>query len=290
MKIDIHNHPDWHGYNRERFVANMDKLGIDKTVLLSWDCPIDEVDPHIIDVMVPQAGKMTCPIPFQNALPYVEKYPDRFYLGYAPDPRTLDACDRLKAFKKLYDIKICGEVKLRMMYDNPDALRLWRTAGELGLPVLVHLDYCIPTGSKYPRPDWWYGGGIHALERAVAACPETNFIGHAPGFWCHISKDDLGLTEPYPKGEVIPGGEIERMLETYPNLYCDISAGSGHNALSRDKEYSKQFLIKFADRICYGRDFFENLHQELLQSLDLPQEVLDKIYYQNTAKLLGLSL
>lgn len=290
MKIDIHNHPDWYGYNTERFIANMDERGIDKTVLLAWDCPMDEVEPSTIKVMVAQEGTMTAPIPFKNAVPYVEKAPDRFYLGYAPDPRKADACDRLRAFKMLYDIKICGEVKLRMMYDNPDALRLWKTAGELGLPVLVHLDYCLPQPTNYPRPDYWYGGGIFAFERAIAACPGTNFIGHAPGFWCHISNDDLGLTTSYPKGPVIPGGEIERMLDTYPNFYCDMSAGSGCNALSRDKEFTRKFLIKYADRVCYGRDFFDNIHQELIASLNLPQDVLDKIYYQNAVKLLGLSL
>lgn len=86
------------------------------------------------------------------------------------------------------------------MYDNPDALRMFRFCGEKGIPVLVHIDYEFDTGVKYPRPNWWYGGGIEALERAVKACPETDFIGHAPGFWSHISGDDLHDKEPYPEG------------------------------------------------------------------------------------------
>jgi hypothetical protein len=90
----------------------------------------------------------------------------------------------------LYDIQICGELKLRMMYDNPDALRLYRFCGEAGLAVLVHLDYELPCAPGHPWPNYWYGGGIEALARAAALCPETKFIGHAPGFWAHLSKDD----------------------------------------------------------------------------------------------------
>ena len=35
--IDAHNHPDWHGHNLEKFLANMAQNGIDKTWLLSWE-------------------------------------------------------------------------------------------------------------------------------------------------------------------------------------------------------------------------------------------------------------
>ena len=36
----------------------------------------------------------------------------------------------------------------------------------------------------------------------------------------------------------------------------------------------------------YGRDRFDNVHQELLNSLDLPTAVLEKIYSGNALKLL----
>jgi predicted TIM-barrel fold metal-dependent hydrolase len=79
------------------------------------------------------------------------------------------------------------------------------------------------------------------------------------------------------------------MLDTYPNLYCDISAGSGCNALSRDLEFTKKFLVNYQDRILYGRDYYDNVHQELLDSLGLPKEVLDKIYGLNALKLVPLN-
>ena len=285
MIIDDHNHAYYHGYDCRKMLEDMDRRHIDKTWLLTWITPESEWDPETGWC----ASRATAegPMPLDVTLEYIREAPDRFVLGYAPDPRRPDACNRLRAAVRTHGVKICGEVKLRMMYDNPDALRLFRLAGELGLPVLMHFDYEYPTGREFPRPNWWYGGGIECLERVLKACPDTNFIGHAPGFWAHISNDDKYLTEPYPKGPVIPGGRVERLLETYPNLYCDISAGSGHTALSRDPDYTRAFLTRFHDRVLYGRDSFTNIHQELLDGLGLAPDVLADIYSRNALRLTG---
>lgn len=282
MIIDAHNHPDWHGHDLVKFLKNMMDCGIDKTWLLSWESPSDEYDPQLNYVYF---SNERGPIPFEQCLAYSKQAPGKFVLGYAPDPRRPDAIDRLQAAIDIYGVRICGEVKLRMMYDNWDALRLFRFCGEKGLPVTIHLDYEFDTGHKYPRPNWWYGGGIDAFERAVRACPQTNFIGHAPGFWAHISNDDLYYKELYPKTPVIVGGAVSRMLSTYPNLYADLSAGSGLNALKRDPIFSRDFLIEFQDRLLYGRDNFNNELQEFLVSLNLPAEAWVKITYQNAERL-----
>lgn len=286
MIIDAHNHPDWHGHNLDKFLKNMDDFGIDKTWLLSWECPQDEYDPVSIKA-IPEVGPRG-PIPFSRCISYAERAPERFILGFAPDPRKPEAIDMLKAAVNIYGVRVCGELKLRMMLDNPDAIRLYRYCGEQGLPVTVHIDYEFSKGSDYPRPNYWYGGGIEAFERAIKACPETNFLGHAPGFWSHISGDDKYDREPYPSGEVVPGGKIIDMLGKYPNLYCDISAGSGCNAFKRDTGFAKKFLMEFQDRVLYARDDFHNNHQELLNSLELPDEVLEKIYSENALKLVPL--
>lgn len=282
MIIDAHNHPDWHGHNLDRFLQNMAQYNIDKTWLLTWECPPDECDPeHNHTSLRDGCG----PIPFSRGLRYTEHAPDRFVLGYAPDPRRADAIDRLSAAIEIYGVRLYGELKLRMMYDNPDALRMFRFCGEKGLPVTVHIDYEFDTGSKYPRPNWWYGGGIEAFERAVRACPGTTFIGHGPGFWAHISNDDLYDQVPYPTGKVVPGGKLPQMFRQYPNLYADLSAGSGLNALTRDSPFAREFLLDFQDRLLYGRDCFDNRMQEFLNSLGLPQETLSKIYAGNALRL-----
>ena len=281
--IDAHNHPDWHGHDFDRFIANMDKNDIDVTWILSWEAPKDEYSPDTTPVIPDRTEDG--PISFRRCLDYEKRAPDRFVLGYAPDPRQADAIDRLSFAIETYGVKVYGELKLRMMLDNPDAIRMYRFCGLKGLPVIVHIDYEFDTGSNYPRPNWWYGGGIDAFERAIAKCPETNFLGHAPGFWAHISGDDQYDKTPYPTGKVLPDGKIIKLLERYPNLYCDISAGSGYNALSRDIEFTKGFLLEFQDRILYARDYFDSRHRKLLESIGLPRNVLEKIYYKNAQKL-----
>lgn len=293
MKIDAHNHADWHGHDVTATLANMDAAGIEKTWLLSWESPPDEYaweNKAVTPSPLCGCGDTAIgPIPFAVGLAYKQAAPSRFVLGYAPDPRRPDALDRLKSAVNTYGVQVCGEVKLRMHYDNPDAVRLFRYCGELGLPVTLHIDYPLPdaSGQRYPRADWWYGGGIEALERLLILCPYTDFLGHAPGFWCHISNDDLGLTQSYPKGPVIPGGQLERLFGRYPNLYGDCSADSCYNALTRDATYARTFLLRYQDRLLFARDGFDNKLQTFYDTLDLPADAKNKFYRDNAAKLIG---
>ncbi len=286
--IDVHNHPDWHGHNLDAFLANMDQYNIDKTWILSWECRKSDYNPsyaHVIPAEV--LGSSTGPIPFSRCVSYVERAPERFILGYCPDPLDPDACQKLQAANKIYGAKVCGELKSRTMYDSPDCLRLFRLAAELKMPVTFHLQYDMQPTIHEPWEEWW-GGTIDTLERTLQACPDTIFLGHAPGFWIHISGDDQWKTSnyPIPDSPVLPGGRLPELLRKYPNLMCDISAGSGCRALSRDPGFAKKFLLEFQDRICYARDYFDNIHQEFLNSLDLPEKVLAKIYAENSERLL----
>lgn len=287
MIIDAHNHPGWSGHNCTRFLANMRQTRIHVTWLLSWECPVDEYDPNYNAAFghIDPFG----PVPFSSCLSYAERAPGKFVLGFAPDPRRPDALDRLRAAIDIHGVRVYGELKLRMMYDNPDALRVFRFCGEKGLPVIMHFDYDMGSGAPYPRPNWWYGGGVDCLERVLKACPKTTFLGHAPGFWSHISGDNQYNRIAYPTGKVKPGGALIRLLRQYPNLYCDWSAGSGFNALNRDRPFAREFALEFQDRLLYARDSFGNGHQELLRKLRLPATVTRKILAGNALRLVPLS-
>ena len=287
MIIDAHNHPDWWGKDYDQVIADMDACHIDKTWLFSWECPEDEYDPEQRWCWNEDMGtRDTYPAAFSRCLAYKRKSPDRFILGFAPDPRNPSAIDRMQAAIDLYRVRLCGEVKLRMMYDNPDALELFRFCGKKGLPVTLHFDYPIDTGVRYPRRSWWYGGNMETLEHLLRSCPDTIFLGHAPGFWSNISNDDQKYKTVYPEGKVVREGKIVRLLREYPNLYCDISARSGRNAFERDREYAVEFMEEFQDRILYARDHFDNLHQELINSLPITDEIREKIYWKNASNLL----
>jgi len=286
--IDAHNHPDWHKHDLESYLANMDKYSISQTWLLSWECPYHEYSKGYANVVPAEIiGSPTGPIPFSRCISYRERAPERFILGYAPDPRRPNACELLQGAYEIYGARVCGEFKVRMMLDDRDALWLFRQAGKLKMPVTFHLQEDLRTEVN-PWSEWW-GGSIETLERTLQLCPETNFLGHAPGFWIHISGDELHRTHQYPPipTPVLPGGKMPQLLRKYPNLYCDWSAGSGCMALQRDPIYAKEFLLEFQDRLLYARDDFNNKHQEFLTSLELPREVLEKIYHRNAEKLIA---
>ena len=283
MSIDAHNHPDWLGYNYRRFIANTAQYGIQNTWLLSWEAPPDEYPPTDYSTIPQLSGRG--PISFERCVRYAEQSRRSFTLGYAPDPRRPEAIDQLAAAIEVYGVRIYGELKLRMMYDNPDALRMFRFCGEKKLPVVAHINYESKTGRRYPRPTWWYGGGLDPFERAVRACPDTAFLGSGSGFWAHISGDDLYDKETHPKGPILPGGRLISLMRECSNLYCDISSESGLNALNRDPKFTKDLLIEFQNRVLYGRNCFDNAHQEFLTKLKLPSDVLDDICSGNALNL-----
>ncbi|MDA0745711.1 MAG: amidohydrolase family protein [bacterium] len=284
MLIDAHNHPNWHGHDAKKILENMDQHEIDIMWLFSWEAPENEYSPSYYKVLPPGGVG----IPLEDVLQVGRQAPDRFVLGYFPHPKRPDAIDRLKAAVEIHGIRVASEMKVRVLFDDPDAIRLYHACGEMNLPVTIHLDYPIDhKGGAYPRPNYWYGGSMDAFERAIIACPDTTFIGHAPGFWAHISGDDRALTESYPKGPVLPGGRVAEMLRKYDNLWADLSAGSALTAISRDPVFGKQFLIEFQDKLLWARDYFDWALMEFIQTLDLPKEAYDKLTYKNALRILG---
>lgn len=268
--IDIHQHVDWGGYDKPGLIRYLNTVGVSKCWLLSWeeaDGGLDHAYQHL---------------PIGNVFETFTKFPDRIIPGAGVDCRRENAEQLLREYHAR-GARIYGEIKLHIAYDCPDAIRMFRLAGKLGMPVLVHVQY--PSSRM---PNWWYGGHITALERAVKLCPDTTFFGHAQSWWTHISGDahpEL-LETAYPKGPVTPGGELPRLLATYPNLYGDLSAGSGYNALTRDPAFGKQFLLDFADKLCYGVDGYDDRMFTFIKGCQLPADAHAKIMGGNAAKLL----
>lgn len=176
-----------------------------------------------------------------------------------------------------------GEHKPGIRFDDERNLRVFAACQEVKLPVLFHLD----AQRNVDAP------GLPGLEKVLQECPEIPFIGHGPGWWASISGDaaDLG---GYPKGPVTPGGAIDRLMEAYPNLYGELSAGSGANAIARDLAFGREFLIRRSERVMFGTDFlapgqavpqFELFEQQL----DLPADVRRRIQRDNAHKILRLA-
>ena len=109
---------------------------------------------------------------------------------------------------------------------------------------------------------------------------------------------------------------VAKRLDKYPNMYIDTAARLAE--LGRQPYSSKSFFHKYQDRILFGTDltpkddyrayypyfrFFETQDEYFdyqcpgempgqgrwkIYGIDLPDEILKKIYYQNIAKILGL--
>lgn len=152
---------------------------------------------------------------------------------------------------KEFGAKGVGEITANLYFDDPKVLNLFKHCEACNMPVIFHIGG--PNGHDYGLIDEI---GLPRLEKVLQMFPKLQFLGHSQKFWAEISGD---VTEEgrygFPTGPVTPGGRVVELLRKYPNLTCDISAGSGYNALSRDPEFGFKFMEEFQDRLYFGTDF-----------------------------------
>ena len=280
-------------------LARLDEEGIDKAVLLPMG-----LTPESTQFPAWLSGQPDVP----SLLKEAEDYPDRIVLFGNLDPRmgcagNLDAEDLPEppetdfswALENLVALgcKGIGEITANIRVDDPRLVNLARQCGVFGLPLLLHLTG--PGRGVYGLID---PVGLPGLERLLELAPETVIIGHAPGFWSELDADITPEQKfLYPAGPVRREGALIRLLRTCPNLYADISANSGFNAISRDKAFGIRFLREFADRILFGTDicFADQRMPQLswLRGLEaegrLTAENFAKIAGGNAVRLLGLT-
>ena len=291
MIIDTHQHSFWLGQDDADLVANMDAGGIDLAWLLTVEFPFFEHAPKHHRSMNPanvRADGTHAGVTLADLIRTRDRYPDRFILGYCSHPLVEGAAERLEQAHQMYGAKVCGEWKFRILLDDPRCLNVFRVAGKLAMPVVLHFDvpyYRPDANSNLTYQPLWYGGTVANLERALQACPDTTFLGHGPGFWREISDNADNAPGSRPTGPVIAGGRITELFEKYPNLYGDLSATSALNALQRDLAHTRDFLSRFADRLLFARDSYSSDLHEFLQSLELPEKISRQIYSENALRL-----
>jgi predicted TIM-barrel fold metal-dependent hydrolase len=257
-------------------------------VLLRWMDAHRIAQAVVLPLVSPESSSF--PLSSEFVLEQTKPYRDRLIPFCSVDPRTSynggqkGLVDMLKRYRDA-GAKGFGEHKPGVAIDDPRNMKLYEACAEAGLPLLFHLD----NHRNLDKP------GLPGLEKALQAFPECNFIGHGPGWWASISG---GLTQAdiggYPKGKVAPGGAMDALMETYPNIFADLSAGSGANAISRDLEFGREFFLRRADRIMFGTDFLspgQGVPQfELFEKqIALPAEVEAKILRENARRLLKLA-
>ena len=293
-KIDMHNHvttfPDivcpFPGGNRflckEELMDIQDKLDIEKGVLL----PL--VSPECFWMIMTN----------EEAKTVADQHPDRFVWYCNVDPRAGQYSEKtdlgyLINHYKEQGARGVGELTAPLPADCAMMDNLFGFCEELSMPVLIHIAH--QDGGCYGIRD---DLGLPRIDRMLTKHPDMTLIGHSPCFWSEISANNNDdIRHGYPQGKVVEG-RLQKMLREHGNLYCDLSAGSGANALMRDPDYAARFVEEFADRILYATDVcattntfqydFNDFLNKMVADGMISQENYEKIIRKNAEKLLGL--
>lgn len=265
----------------EELISRYDSLGIEKAVLLPGVTP--ECD------FVPQSN--------QEIINIARQYEGRFIPFCNIDPRAMtnsgDAplCHLLEHYKKL-GCKGIGEVTANLPIGDPRVQNLFACCEKTEMPLTFHLAAQI--GEIYGLYD---EPGLPQLERALQKFPKLKFFAHSQTFWAEMGKLETPADRyGYPRYGVIEEGVVPKFFRRYENLYGDLSAGSGCNAVKRDRKYGIKFLNEFQDRLFFGTDIcapgtptpLVDYLLELKNSGEISEIVFNKIARENAIRVLGL--
>lgn len=299
-------------------LAFMDQVGLQAVVVLAevgadlgeWIPAFRRVSPdRFIVFTAPRLAEATAP---GGAARLVRRLEREVRLGAAG----------VKVYKE-FGLRWRDSQDRRIAVDDPRLDPLWRRAGELGVPVLIHTgdpaDFWRPFDETNPRyaelqvhPNWRFGSGefpplatlLAERDRLVARHPHTRFIG------AHLASLPHDLDA------------LEATLARLPNLTVDLAARIGEIGC-QDRERVRAFFLRHAHRILFGSDliagmlgserelgererhffdihwrYLEGDEQELeppvplqgtqpLHALGLPAEVLRQVYAQNAWRVLA---
>jgi len=268
--LDIHQHTNYSGRTDDELIAHQRAMGIAKTILLPAGSKYG---------LAAGCGGNDTVVALAKAYP--EKF--LFFANELPDiPQTKSV---LEKFLKAGAIGI-GEQKFHVECDSKAMQLVADIARHHGVPVLMHFQYKT------------YNLGFERFYKMLDRYPTVNFIGHAQTWWGNIDKNH-DQSVMYPKGPVVPGGITDQLLSNYSNVYGDLSAGSGLNALLRDEDYARVFLKRHQDKLLYGSDCNDRIgtgkpcsgSQQLvtIRRLAPDPEAVRKMFYGNAVRLLKLS-
>ena len=267
--IDIHQHTNYSGRSNADLVAHQRKMGISKTVLLPAGSKYG--------LAVGAGGNDT-------VVELARQYPKEFvfFANELPDLPQTQAV--LEKYLQMGAIGI-GEQKFPVEADSRHIDLVAEIAHYFDVPVLLHFEY----GT--------YNVGFERFHKVLERFPQVKFIGHAQTWWGNIDKK-LDPKVLYPKTAVTPGGLTDRWLSDYPNMYADMSAGSGLNALLRDEDHARGFLKRQQNKLLYGSDCSDRDGQgekcsgsqqiAAIRRLAPDEQAVRKILYGNAARVLKM--
>jgi len=235
--IDIHQHAGYAGRSDDALLAHQRAMGATTTILLPAGRSVSTASTHkgVSNGLQAQClGNDAC---FQ----IVKAHPKAYVSGSNEVPDLADALQEIERYLKRGAVLI-GEQKFGVECDSPAMQKIYELAQAYRVPVLMHWQLDM------------YNYGFERFGTMLAKYPGVNFIGHAQTWWANIDRNHSREAGLYPKGPVTPGGLTDRYLSDYPNMFGDLSAGSGLNALTRDEDFTREFLKRHQGRLLYGSD------------------------------------
>ena len=196
----------------------------------------------------------------------------------------------------------------RLAINDPRLDPIWEKCAEMGVPVLIHAadpkSFWDPMDSTNER---WLELKTHSRRKRSATDP-------AP--WEQIIQEQHHMFKKHPKTKFINAhmgwyannlGKLAELMDEMPNM--NVGIGAVIAELGRQPKYAKQFFIKYQDRILFGKDswkpeefptyfrvletgdeyfpYYKKYHAFwAMYGLDLPDEVLKKVYYKNALNLI----
>jgi uncharacterized protein len=202
---------------------------------------------HIQGCGVTNAVLLTRATDEDKAKEEMAKRPGVFVRSAAADPVEPGADEVIRKAIQEGAVSV-GELKYHLALDSPGMRRVYDLCAEMDVPVMMHIQSFPHFPGELP-----YNTGYLQFDKVLRAYPTTKFIGHGDLFWAHISAD-VPTDRGYPSGPVKPGGLTDKFLSDYPNLYADMSANSGNNALARDENFSREFIVRHRTKLIFGSD------------------------------------
>lgn len=214
----------------------------------------------------------------------------------------------LKIFKNL-GLTVLDSKGNRVPTDDPRIDPVWAKAGELGMPVLIHTGepavFWAPIDEKNER---W-------LEMKQFPDRHRGDSSRYPS-WEVVMQEQWNVFKKHPETTFINAhfgwmaNDLARLgahLDEFPNVYTEFAAVIAE--LGRQPRFAQEFFIKYQDRILFGKDTYRpvefHTYFRVLESddeyfdyfrkrhafwkmygLNLPDEVLEKVYYKNALKIL----
>jgi predicted TIM-barrel fold metal-dependent hydrolase len=280
--IDIHQHTNYRDRENAILLAHQRAMGVTQTILLPAGSPVNR--PSTGDGKYNGLGGVRVG-GNETALEMARQHPKEFYFGANEVTDLPGARAEIEKYLKLGAI-IIGEQKFHVECDSPESQDLYALAADHGVPILLHFQH----GT--------YNMGFERFHGMLDKFPKTTFIGHAQTWWANIDKNNTDQTILYPKGKVAAGGLTDRYLADYPNMFADMSAGSGLQALTRDEDHARGFLERHQDKILYGSDCLDHFGRgpecqgaqtiAAIRRLAPSKAIERKILFGNAAKMFRL--